>query len=190
MNEASPLPIRGTVIAKRNKGVDSKFSIINVCAASAVCVCHLCEHSPHITRLQSLFSRLRPILLSLLQSMDDQWYTATYTYSSPLLRSIRVMMRNRHSDGERRARRAKLTYLFDKDTNVYHVDQHTKGATERTAEKLEKREERRTSSGKRKGKPDAKAAAATAKAKAGAGGAAAAAGAKKAAPAPAAAKKK
>lgn len=29
-SETSPLPVRGTVIAKRNKGIDTKFQIINV----------------------------------------------------------------------------------------------------------------------------------------------------------------
>ena len=32
ISEAAPLPIRGTVIAKRNQGVDSKFTILNVSA--------------------------------------------------------------------------------------------------------------------------------------------------------------
>jgi hypothetical protein len=31
--------------------------------------------------------------------MDEEWYTATYTYASPLLRGMKIMRRNHHSDG-------------------------------------------------------------------------------------------
>lgn len=99
-SESSPVPVRGTVIAQRNKGLDSNFSIIN--------------------------------------AWNDEWYSATYPLSSPLLRSVKVMMRNRHSEGTKRPRRAKLTYLFKKDPKVYLVDQNTKEASEKAAERAER----------------------------------------------------
>jgi hypothetical protein len=71
--------------------------------------------------------------------MDDEWYKATYPFSSPLLRTVRVMMRNRHSDGLKRARRAKLYYLLDKDPKHYLVDHNTKEPSERAAERVERR---------------------------------------------------
>jgi hypothetical protein len=46
------------------------------------------------------------------------------------------MMRNRHSDGLKRARRAKLYYLIDKDPKHYLVDHRTQEATEKAAEKV------------------------------------------------------
>ena len=73
------------------------------------------------------------------QSMDDEWYRASYPFASPLLRTVRVMMRNRHSDGLKRARRAKLYYLLDKDPKHYLVDHNTKEASEKVAEKIERR---------------------------------------------------
>jgi hypothetical protein len=43
-----------------------------------------------------------PVLVLLrlpVQAMDEEWYTATYTYASPLLRGMKIMRRNHHSDG-------------------------------------------------------------------------------------------
>lgn len=76
---------------------------------------------------------------TLLNSLDDEWYTATYPVASPLLRTMRVMMRNRHSDGRKNPRRAKLNYLLGADPRLYSVDFHTKEASERTADKLARR---------------------------------------------------
>lgn len=76
---------------------------------------------------------------TILNSMDDEWYTATYPAASPLLRRVRVMMRNRHSEGARNPRRAKLTYLLDADPRMYSVDATTKEAAERSAEKIARR---------------------------------------------------
>jgi hypothetical protein len=50
------------------------------------------------------------------------------------------MRRNRHSDGEKRARRAKLTYLFGRDPKTYSVDHTTREAADILKEKLERRE--------------------------------------------------
>jgi hypothetical protein len=114
---------------------------------------------------------------TVLNSLDDEWYTATYPAASPLLRRVRIMMRNRHSDGAGRPRRAKLNYLLGADPRLYTVDSHTKEAAERTQEKLQRRA--LLKAGK----------AGSASAGAGAGGGAGAAGAKKGAgAAPAAAK--
>ena len=82
--------------------------------------------------------------------MDEEWYAASYPLSSPLLRTVRVMMRNRHSDGGKRARRAKLYYLFDKDPRTYRVDAFTKEAAERTAERLQRRALQLSGKAKRK----------------------------------------
>lgn len=71
--------------------------------------------------------------------MDDEWYRASYPFASPLLRSVRIMMRNRHSDGAGRARRAKLFYLLDKDPKHFLVDHNTKEPSERAAERVERR---------------------------------------------------
>lgn len=101
-SEKNPSPVRGTVIGKRRRGLDSSFTILN--------------------------------------AMDEEWYTATYTLASPLLRAVKVMRRNHHSDGEKRARRAKLNYLFDRDYKTYMVDQHTKEASEVLREKRERKE--------------------------------------------------
>lgn len=96
--ETDPVLIRGTVIAKTNKGIDSKFTILN--------------------------------------AFDEEWYTATYPYSSPLLRTVRVMMKRRFSQGTKRPHRAKLFHLKDRDpTQFYFVDHNTKEASEIQAEK-------------------------------------------------------
>jgi len=52
---------------------------------------------------------------TLINSMDDEWFTTTYTTSSPLLRGLEILQKNRVTDGVRRARRAKLTYLKEAD---------------------------------------------------------------------------
>jgi large subunit ribosomal protein L19 len=96
--EADPLTIRGTVIAKRNKGIDSKFTILN--------------------------------------AFDDEWYEATYPYYTPLLRSARVMMKQRFSQGQMAPRKSKLYYLRERDPKTwFYVDSSTKEAAERQAEK-------------------------------------------------------
>lgn len=99
--EAKPLPIRGTVMAKANKGLDAKFTVIN--------------------------------------SWDGEWYTASYPLSSPLLRGVKVLQRNRLTEGLRRAKRAKLTDLKEADPNRYLVDENTKEAALAQAEKEERR---------------------------------------------------
>lgn len=73
-SEKDSAPIRGTVMGKWKKGVDSKFAIVN--------------------------------------NLDGEWYTATYTHASPLLRGVKILQRNRVNDGLKRARRAKLTNLL------------------------------------------------------------------------------
>ena len=64
---------------------------------------------------------------------------STYTTSSPLLRGVRVLQRNRVTEGLRLARRARLTYLKEANPNLFVVDESTKDATVRLAEALEKR---------------------------------------------------
>jgi large subunit ribosomal protein L19 len=140
--DKNPVLIRGTVIAKRNKGLDSNFSIIN--------------------------------------SWDGEWYSATYTLSSPLLRTIRIMKRNRHHEDTKRARRAKLSYLFDKDPKYYLVDNNTKELAEIQKEKIERRLIQASGGVYKKGKgPASSGAAAKGKPAAAAGGKPAAAPAKK-----------
>jgi hypothetical protein len=95
------MPVRGTVLGKWNRGLDSKFTVIN--------------------------------------SWDGEWYTASYVYSSPLLRGIKVLQRNRWSEGAKRARRAKLTNLKEADPRVYEVTAHTKEASVLQAEKEARR---------------------------------------------------
>lgn len=73
------------------------------------------------------------------QSIDGEWYTATYSTSSPLLRGVKVLLRNRTTQGVRRVRRAKLTDLLYADPNKYLVDENTKEASLLLAEKQEKR---------------------------------------------------
>jgi hypothetical protein len=87
----------------------------------------------------SALTRFCTLHINSVQSMEDEWYKATYPFSSPLLRGMRIMMRNRHSDGLKRARRAKLYYLIDKDPKHYHVDHTTQEATEKAAEKVRRR---------------------------------------------------
>jgi ribosomal protein L19 len=90
-SEKEPMPIRGTVLGKWSKGIDSKFTIIN--------------------------------------SWDGEWWTASYTYSSPLLRAVRIMQRNRVTEGLKRARRAKLTHLLEADHGSFVVNANTKEAS-------------------------------------------------------------
>ena len=71
--------------------------------------------------------------------MEDEWYRASYPFSSPLLRTMKIMMRNRHTDGVKRARRAKLYYLLDKDPKHYLVDHNTKETSEKMAERAARR---------------------------------------------------
>jgi hypothetical protein len=71
--------------------------------------------------------------------MDGEWYTATYSTSSPLLRGVEILQRNRVTEGVRRPRRAKLTDLLSADPNKYLVDEHTKEAALVQAEKEERR---------------------------------------------------
>lgn len=102
-SESDPTPVRGTVLGKWNRGLDSKFTIIN--------------------------------------NQDGEWYTASYVYSSPLLKGLKVMQKSRWSDGLKRSRRAKLTNLLaaDADPNSYSVDASTKEAAVLQAEKEERR---------------------------------------------------
>ena len=100
--EAKPVLVRGTVIAKRNKGVDTKFTILN--------------------------------------SFDDDWYAVTYPFSSPLLRTVRVMMRKRFSLGLKRSRRAKLYALKERDPTVWFaVDHNTMESAEAQAVRAQRR---------------------------------------------------
>ena len=64
---------------------------------------------------------------------------STYVTSSPLLRGVRILQRNRVTEGVRLARRARLTYLKEINPNVYTVDDSTKDASVRLEEKEEKR---------------------------------------------------
>jgi ribosomal protein L19 len=102
-SESDPTPVRGTVLGKWNRGLDSKFTIIN--------------------------------------NQDGEWYTASYVYSSPLLKGVKVMQKSRWSDGLKRSRRAKLTNLLaaNADPNSYSVDASTKEAAVLQAEKEERR---------------------------------------------------
>lgn len=72
--------------------------------------------------------------------MDDEWYSATYPYSSPLLRAVKVMRRNHHSDGTKRARRARLNFLFDREHKTYAVDHTTRESADILREKKERKE--------------------------------------------------
>lgn len=107
--------------------------------------------------------------------MDDEWYRASYPFASPLLRTVRVMMRNRHSEGATRARRAKLFYLLDKDPKHFLVDHNTKEPSERAAERVERRALQKAGKVYRKGLSESQLAhkAANEAAKSAAGGAAA-----------------
>jgi len=52
---------------------------------------------------------------TIINSLDGEWYTATYTTSSPLLRGVKILQRNRVNEGLKPVRRAKLTYLKEAD---------------------------------------------------------------------------
>ena len=103
--DTAPAPVRGVVIGRRRKGLDSAFTILN--------------------------------------AQDEEWYSATYTLASPLLRGVRVVRRNHHSDGTKRARRAKLNFLFGRDHKTYAVDAYTKETSEVLREKRERKEAQR-----------------------------------------------
>lgn len=90
-SEKNPSPVRGTVIGKRRRGLDSNFTILNVRVPPA-----------RASALKSAWhasDALSPAPAPPAQAMDEEWYTATYTLSSPLLRAVKVMRRNHHSDG-------------------------------------------------------------------------------------------
>ena len=87
--------------------------------------------------------------------MDGEWYTATYSTSSPLLRGVDVLQRNRVTEGVRRPRRAKLTNLLSADPNKYLVDESTKEASLVQAEKEERRRLSRLGLQGKKGKKKA-----------------------------------
>ncbi len=148
LSESSPMPVRGTVIGKTNRGLDSKFTLLN--------------------------------------AWDGEYYTATYVYATPLLRSLKVLMTNRLKTSGLRVRRAKLTYLKGSDPNLYLVDSSTKEPEVLQAEKEERR--RLARSGKKVAKVASDRAGAAAD-KAAKGGKEAAPAAKAAVPAKAAAKK-
>lgn len=105
--------------------------------------------------------------LSVLQAMDDEWYSATYPYSSPLLRSVRVMRRNHHSDGTKRARRARLNFLFGREHKTYAVDHTTRESADILREKKERKEVQKLGKVYIKAKTGPQAAAAAAAAAAG-----------------------
>jgi hypothetical protein len=67
--------------------------------------------------------------------VENEWYQASYVTSSPLLRGVKVLQRNRVSDGKKRARRAKLTDLMDALPSKYAVDESTKELSEIQADK-------------------------------------------------------
>jgi len=99
--DTTPMPVRGTVMGKWNRGLDSKFTIIN--------------------------------------NSEGEWYTASYVYNTPLLKSISIMQKNRVNDGLKRARRAKLTHLLNADSQSYIVGPNTKEASVLQEEKEKKR---------------------------------------------------
>jgi ribosomal protein L19 len=111
---------------------------------------------------------------TILNAQDEEWYAATYTLASPLLRGVKVLRRNHHSDGKKRARRAKLNYLFDRDHKTYAVDAYTKETAEVLREKRERKEAQRAGKTYRAAIPAAAAAAAAKKAEGAKGGAKAA----------------
>ena len=85
--------------------------------------------------------------------MDGEWYLSTYVTSSPLLRGVKILQRNRVTEGVRLARRARLTYLKEANPNIFVVDDSTKDAVARQEEKEEKR---RALKGKKKEKAASK----------------------------------
>lgn len=105
-----------------------------------------------------------------MQSWDNEWYTATYVYSSPLLRGIKVLQKNRWSEGARVARRAKLTNLKEADPRMYYVDANTKEASVLQAEKEARKALARAGKLGKKKKDNDRAAAKGGAAAAGAGG--------------------
>jgi hypothetical protein len=72
--------------------------------------------------------------------------------SSPLLRGVKVLQRNRVSDGRKRARRAKLTDLLDALPTKYAVDDSTKELSEIAADKAARKLLRRAGKEESKGK--------------------------------------
>jgi ribosomal protein L19 len=59
------------------------------------------EKSPGPTRGVVIGQRRKGLdsSFTILNAVDEEWYSATYTLSSPLLRSVKVVRRNHHSDG-------------------------------------------------------------------------------------------
>lgn len=79
------------------------------------------------------------ILIVFLQRSGDDAYLATYKYSSPLLRTIRIM-RRRHANQGKKATRAKLTWLWDAKESLYKVTKDTKEQWESDLERRIRRE--------------------------------------------------
>ena len=67
------IPIRGTVIARKNKNLDTSFRIIN--------------------------------------AVDEDIYEAQYPYNSPLLKGVKILQKQRVTEGNGAPRRAKLYFL-------------------------------------------------------------------------------
>ena len=144
--EAKPLAVKGTVMSMPRKGLDAKFTIINVRGRRRplrLAVRPRSRHPPH--------PRAPPLARP--QNMDGEWYLSTYVTSSPLLRGVKILQRNRVTEGVRLARRARLTYLKDANPNIFVVDDSTKDAVARQEEKEEKR---RALKGKKKEKAASK----------------------------------
>lgn len=73
VNAERAVPIRGTVIGFRNRGLESSFRLVN--------------------------------------AVEEDIYEAQYPFNTPMLKGIRVLQRNRVTDGGKAVRRNKLYFL-------------------------------------------------------------------------------
>lgn len=134
--DADTMPIYGTVMAKRRAGLDEKFTLINVRFRSLpLPLTPLSSPFLLVLLYPPIRARSLPRAPPPLQNMENEWFKATYVTSSPLLRGVKVLQRNRVSDGKKRARRAKLTDLMDALPTKYQVDESTKELSEVQADK-------------------------------------------------------
>lgn len=73
--------------------------------------------------------------VTLLNAVDGEYYVAAYPYATPLLRSLKVLMRDRLKTSGLRVHRAKLNYLKELDSKVYAVDASTREPEAAAAER-------------------------------------------------------
>jgi len=114
LSEAKPARFKGIVIAKKNKGIDSKFTIMNV-------RCLLCCRPGRCPWLALTLVAVTVCRVCCAQAVDDDIVTMSFPFSSPLLKEVQVYKKWHLHGGKRRCRKAKLYYLLDKPVDEWKV---------------------------------------------------------------------